>query len=295
MVRSRVDLRNVLCAAHWFAQSRDYTGARVNVDKVFLATTRQQVSAYRHWAAQLGCGLELYAFSDPEILAGDWRAILREHQELLAGFGGGVGLHGAFYDMVSGSLDPDIVAITRKRYLQNLYIAAELGAHSVVFHLNYMGMLGFPNYRPGWHKRQVAFWGALGERAAKQDVRILMENLWEDDPGIMTDVLAEIDNPYVCACLDVAHATLYSQTPLATWVEHLSPWLYSCHLNNHDGRLDWHWSLDKGVINYQHVLTLLRQLPQAPLLVLEMSRPEQISASLPLLRLSVNHHAPQNR
>ncbi len=265
------------------------------MDTVFLATTRQQVNAYRRWAAQLGCGLELYAFSEPEVLAGDWRAILQEHQQLLAGFGGRLGLHGAFYDMVSGSLDPDIVALTRKRYLQNLRIAAELGADSVVFHLNYMGMLGFPNYRPGWHKRQVAFWATLGETAGKQGVHVVMENLWEDDPGIMTDVLAEIDNPYVCACLDVAHATLYSQVPLTAWIEQLSPWLYSCHLNNHDGRLDWHWSLDKGVINYSQVLALFRQLPRPPLLTLEMSKPEQISASLPLLCLpGMNHHAPPN-
>ncbi|MCA9941698.1 MAG: TIM barrel protein [Anaerolineales bacterium] len=265
------------------------------MDKVYFATDRHQTRTYRHWAEELGCGLELYAFAEPDILAGDWRTVLREHQQILAGFTGGLGLHGAFYDMVSGSLDPDIVALTRKRYLQNLFIAAELGASSVVFHLNYMGLLRFPNYRPGWHQRQVAFWRKLGQRAAHYGITVVMENLWEDEPSLLTDILREVDNPYVRACLDVSHATLFSHVPLTDWVSALSPWLYSCHLNNHDGHIDLHWSLDNGVINYREVLPLFRQITPPPILTLELSTPERIAASLPLLHLpGTNHHGPIN-
>jgi sugar phosphate isomerase/epimerase len=255
------------------------------MDQVLIATDTNDVLAYRHWAEQVDMGLELQAFTDPELLANNWHEILREHQRQLAGFRGCLGLHGAFYDLLSASLDPGVVELTRRRYRQNLHAAQVLGARYVVFHANYMGILKLPDYQPGWHRRQVDFWSHFAEEAAATGIYLLLENMWEDDPTIITDVLAEVNSPNLRACLDVAHAALYSRIPILEWIETFAPYLHCCHLNNHDGRLDLHWPLGQGIIDYEPVLASLRRLPNPPLLTLEMSSRTFLEASLAYLQL----------
>jgi sugar phosphate isomerase/epimerase len=256
------------------------------MDRVLITTEVNDVAAYRLWAEELGMGLELQAFTDPQLLSSNWRTTLCDHRRRLTGFQGCLGLHGAFYDLISASLDPDVVQLTRERYRQNLHVAQELGAGYVVFHASYMGILKLPDYRPGWHRRQVDFWSRFVEEAAASGLFLLLENMWEDDPTIITDVLAEVNSPNLRACLDVAHAALYSRLPLSHWIDTFAPYLYCCHLNNHDGTLDLHWPLSRGVIDYPPILTRLRRLANPPLLTLEMADRDSVEASLPFLHLN---------
>ena len=260
------------------------------MDQILFATyTTDELSEYRRWADLLNVGLELHMFTDPALLTsnGNMVGIVSEQAQMLDGFGGVLGFHGAFYDMVSASLDPDVVALTLQRYRQNLEVAVQLKGDYVVFHANYMGGLKLTNYRPGWHRRQVDFWGAFAEEAARHRIYILLENMWADEPAIIAHVLEEVANPYLRACLDLSHARLFSQRPIEEWVDVLGPYLHVCHLNNTDGHLDLHWPLGKGVIDYRSVLASLRRLPQPPLLTLEMRERETIEASLPFLDLAV--------
>jgi sugar phosphate isomerase/epimerase len=255
------------------------------MDQVLIATERKDVSVYREWAEESGMGLELQAFANPKILDGNWQDVLDEHKRQLSGFNGLLGLHGAFYDMVSASIDPAIVAITRHRYQQNLIIARELEVDYIVFHVNYMGVLKLPDYRPGWHRRQVDFWGEFIEEAAAAGIYLVLENMWEDDPSIIVDILNEVNNPYLRSCLDLAHTLLFSPFSIPEWIESFGPTLYNCHLNNNDGALDLHWSLAQGVIDYPRVLPLLRQLPHPPLFTLEMPCRQRMEESLEFLKI----------
>lgn len=260
------------------------------MDRILLATyTTEELARYRHWAESLAVGLELHVFSEPGLLTrnGQMAGIVAAHEKVLAGFQGVLGFHGAFYDMVSASLDPDVVALTRQRYLQNLEVAVRLGGDYVVFHANYMGGLKLANYRVGWHQRQVEFWGAFAEEAARHGIYILLENMWADEPAIIAQVLEEVANPYLKACLDVAHASLFSSRPIDDWIDTLGSFLHVCHLNNTDGKLDLHWALDQGVIDYPKVLDVLRRLPDPPLMTLELRERETIEASLPFFDLAL--------
>jgi len=255
------------------------------MDQVLFATYGHDIAIYRQRAEQFQCGLELHLFSEPAVLSDGLAETISSYQKQLRGFQGRLGIHGAFYDMISASLDPEIVAVTRKRFRQNLHIAAELQAEYVVFHANYMGGFKLANYRPGWHERQVAFWNTLLAEAAPLGVTVLLENMWASDPTIICDVLAAVDQPCFRACLDVAHAALYSDRPVEEWITVLGPYLHACHLNNHDGQMDLHWPLGKGIIDYPAVLAMLRARLQAPLLTLELPDWESIKESLAMLEL----------
>ena len=248
--------------------------------EVILATHCSDITPYRQLSTGKGYGLELQAFFDPQVLAGDWRRVLDEHQRALAGFEGTIGMHGAFFDLNSGSLDPAINAVVRLRLRQNLNIARKLRAKYIVFHANYLSMFKVPYYRQYWHERQVDFWQEIVEEAAAARVHILLENVAEDDPTILTDLLAEVNNPFFGACLDVAHTFLYSKRSIYTWIDALAPYLYVCHLNNHDGKLDQHWPLSQGVIDYDPILSYLSQLLYPPKLTLEVPNQAAMKQSL---------------
>lgn len=256
------------------------------MDQLLFATySLRDLVTYRQWAEELGCGLELHTFVDPVVLAGDVSGMIAAHRRLLEHFPGPIGFHGAFYDMMSGSLDPGIVALTRERYRQNLYVAQALKGQYVVFHANYMGSFKLRDYRSGWHKRQVRFWKSFAEEAEDNGLCVLLENMWADDPTIVADILAEIDRPNLQACLDVAHVALYSTHAIDKWIDTLQPWLYCCHLNNTNGEQDLHWPLEKGIIDFGPVIERLRALEDPPCMTLEMPDWETIAESLSFFEL----------
>lgn len=251
-----------------------------------LAITIAQVDITQHIALarkyNVGIEIQVYGY-DPDLLDNDWRAVVAQHKTALRGFTGEIALHGAFYDMSSASNDSRITALTRERYLQNLDIAAELGAHNVVFHTNYLPIIRHPDYLPPWTGRQVAFWRELAERARQLGLVIALENMWEPEPEIIGDVLEQIGSPSLAACLDVGHVHLFSDSlPVSAWVERLEKYLVHCHLNNNQGVYDNHLALDAegGEIPYDTIIPLLENLSPTPLVCLEMDNLADLERSL---------------
>nr|HID13503.1 hypothetical protein [Anaerolineae bacterium] len=255
------------------------------MERILLATYQRDITRHYELAQAHGVGLELQVYGyDTDLLDSGWRELLDQHKALLQDFEGELAVHGAFYDLSPASRDRRIVALTRERYTLNLDIAAELGARHLVFHTDFLPVVRHPAYRPRWTERQVDFWGPMAEEAAKRGVVIALENMWESEPGVIGDVLEQVDSPHLCACLDVGHVYLFSDyLPLETWVERIGHRLVHCHLNNHRGFYDEHLPLDfrGGVIDYKRdVLPLLRALPNQPAFSLEMDDLEHLERSL---------------
>ncbi len=235
-------------------------------------------------ARKRGLGIELTAFSLPQALDGEWRALDKEYRAALADAPGPLSLHGPFMDLVSGSPDERINMVTYGRYEHVIRIASGLGAGQVVFHANYIGLLHNDFYRRGWHQRNVDFWGSLGDYAKAYDVTVAIENMWEYDPTIIGNLLRELDHPHLKACIDVGHAYLFSDPDVSfdDWLDALRPWIIELHLNNNNGVMDEHYGFDweRGVLDYAEILPKLRELPTDPVMVLEMDRVEDMKSSL---------------
>lgn len=257
------------------------------MDRVLISVEHfSDLSEYLLIAAQHNLGLELQEFSEPGVLDGDWRGLLDRYQQALAGFTGRLSMHGSYIDLASGSPDMRLVALTRERYLHNLEIGRELGAKYIDFHANYLPLVDHPSYLPGWIERQVAFWTPMAEQAEKYGIVLLLENMWEPDPALITKILDRIQAPCLKTCLDVGHAALYSHLPLSAWITALGDYLVYTHLHNNHGDTDVHLAFGDGVIDFPEILETLRALPQPPLFSLELPNLESIKASLPYLQLS---------
>ncbi len=243
-------------------------------------------------ACERGLGIELMAFSVPGVLDGEWRTLTREYREALAAVPGKLSIHGPFMDLVSGSPDERINMITYGRYEHVIRIADLLGVEQVVFHANYIGLLHNDFYRHGWHQRNVDFWGPLGDYARAYGIVVAIENMWEFDPSIIGNLLHELEHPNLRACIDVGHATLFSDPGVTFdhWRETLAPWVIELHMNNNNGAMDEHFGLDweHGVLDYGSLLPKLRDLPNKPLMVLEMDRLADMQESLHYFDLEGN-------
>lgn len=258
-------------------------------DTVLLSTTQNNLPDALALAQEYGLGLELLAFSAPNVLDGDWQAEVAHTRRLLRDLPGPLTLHGPFIDMVSGSPDARVNALSMERYTLALDIAADLAAERVVFHANFIGSLRDQTYRRGWHTRNVAFWSIMAERATERGLVITLENMWEFDPAILASLLRAVDHPALQACLDVGHAHLFGddEYTLADWINTLQPWLTHTHMNNNNGKIDEHHGFDwaDGVLDYHRILPLFRALNPPPYIVLEMWHVADMRASLPYLQL----------
>ncbi len=241
-------------------------------------------------ACQHGLGIEIMAFSVPHVLDGDWRKLDKEYRAALADVSGPLTMHGPFMDLVSGSPDERINMVAYGRYEHVIRIAAGLGVQQVVFHANYIGLLHNDFYRQGWHQRNVDFWGSLGDYAKAYEVVVAIENMWEFDPTIIGNLLRELDHPCLKSCIDIGHASLFSDPDVSfdNWLETMRPWIIELHMNNNNGVMDEHYGFDwdQGVLDYAQILPKLRELPVKPVMVLEMDRVEDMKESLRYFQLS---------
>ncbi len=254
-------------------------------DRVLLSSSPKNIEACVQLAVEHRLGIELMAFAYPDVLDGDWRSVLERYKVLLRPVPGLRTMHGPFMDMAPGSPDRQIDEVCKGRFRHALRIASELDVKIVVLHANFIAAIHTPEYRAGWHKRNVDFWGELAQYAQQLGVTVAVENMWEFDPDIIGDVLKEINHPYLRSCIDIGHAHLYSNVPFTQWLETVQPYLVHIHVNNNDGKLDYHHGLAGGVLDYPKLLQLVHTLPQQPSITLEMDDVGDMQDSLRFFQL----------
>jgi len=231
-------------------------------------------------AERFGLALEIQAFMDPQVLAGDWLGLARQYENALRGRAVSRTLHGAFVDLVLASPDPAIAATSQQRYRQSLEIAARLEASHVVFHTNYSPLSHYPGYPDLWIERQLPAWQPLIDLARQDGITILLENTWDDAPDVLLTLVQQIASPQVKICLDIGHINIYSKLSIAHWLDVLGDHIAYLHLNNNNGLVDLHQSLRRGSIEYDQVFALLKSNGRAIPFMLELADQQDWSNDL---------------
>ncbi len=86
---------------------------------------------------------------------------------------------------------------------------------------------------------------------------MFIENVSEERPEILRDLVDGVTDPRIAVCLDVGHANKTSRLPLPEWVAILGSRIGHVHLSNNDGVHDCHWRLDRGTLDVPAVLDAL--------------------------------------
>ena len=157
--------------------------------------------------------------------------------------------HGPFNELFPCAIDPKARALAAYRYRQAIRLAKEYGAEKIVIHGGYNPQI----YYPVWYVEQsVLFWKDF----LKEDpgVEIVLENVLEETPDMLLEIVKGVDDKRLRLCLDVGHVNAYSKVPALDWLEVCAAYLSHFHLHNNDGSWDTHSVLNCGSIPMRELL-----------------------------------------
>ena len=134
-------------------------------------------------------------------------------------------------------------------------LATRYGSRKVIIHGGYNPRI----YFPVWYVKQSVLFLQDFLRS-DPGVEIVLENVLEDDPRWLLDIVAGVDDPRLRLCLDIGHVNAYSSVPLTDWLELWAPYLSHLHIHNNDGSRDEHRALNEGTIPIKGLLLQAQHL-----------------------------------
>ncbi|MGN0976790.1 MAG: sugar phosphate isomerase/epimerase family protein [Faecousia sp.] len=234
--------------------------------KLYLSTIDPNAQEY---ARRYGLGLEIAEYCTAMNMDEDFPrtdAAVREKQmgiERLV-------FHAPFNELFPCAIDPKARALARDRYRQAISLARAYGAKRVVIHGGYQPFM----YYPVWYTEQsVPFWKSF-LKELPEDTTILLENVLEEQPKMLLDIVEGVDDPRLRLCLDIGHANVYSKVPVLDWLEALAPWISHFHIHNNDGSWDTHSPLNQGNIPIREFLAHAEALCPEATYTLELMESE---------------------
>jgi sugar phosphate isomerase/epimerase len=113
---------------------------------------------------------------------------------------------------------------------------------------------------------------------------MMLENVYEQSPGDMIDLLENLKDVGVGFCLDSGHQAVFSTAPIAEWIGSLGPYLGQLHLHDNCGSQDEHLALGHGCIDFHQLFRLVVAVsPDQPVITLEPHKEEELWPSLKYL------------
>lgn len=237
----------------------------MNKEHLFLSTTASDASSV---ARQYGLGLEIAEFCtawnmDDKFPESD--ALVRQKLEGIKH----CVLHAPFNELFPCAIDPKARELARYRYRQAIALARTYGAKKVVIHGGYHPWI----YYPVWYTEQsILFWEDF--LAEDPGVELVLENVLEPEPDMLTDIIRSVNNPWLGMCLDVGHVNAYSKRPVTEWLERCAPWIRHFHIHNNDGSWDTHSALNSGTIPMKEFLARAENLCPEATFTLELMEAE---------------------
>jgi sugar phosphate isomerase/epimerase len=216
--------------------------------------------------------LELFDFSDFQRIAEKLQA-----RDL------SITLHGPFIDLSAGSSDPAIKAVTRNRFEQLLKLVPVFRPRAVVCHAGY-DWKRYGYAREEWIESSLDTWSWLAGSLVEQGSRLMLENVYEDEPRDIGIFLERLESRKVGFCLDAGHLFAFGNGKLETWLKALGPYIGQLHLHDNHGSNDEHLPLGQGGIDFKHLFNhLISQNLPRPMITLEPHREEDLWPSLEYL------------
>lgn len=213
--------------------------------KFYISTiaTDAAEAAHKH-----GMGLEIAEFCTARKMDEQFRETDAAVRKKLEGIEKSV-LHAPFNELFPCAIDPKARTLAAERYRQAIDLAVKYGAEKVVIHGGYNPWI----FYPVWYVEQsIEFWKAFFADAP--DAIIVLENVLEETPDMLLDIVKGVADPRLRLCLDVGHVNTYSRMPVMDWLMRWTPYLSHFHIHNNDGSRDSHSALRQGTIPMKELL-----------------------------------------
>lgn len=216
---------------------------------------------------ELDIGVEVQDFTTPNLEKDQVEEVFNSYKEKLKGFTYTKSLHGPYLDLKPASPDKDIRRISQKKYLDTLQVAKKLNMDYIIFHSQINPWLREERVRQINNKQHRDFWHRTLDQIKDFTGTILLENIFEDSPLFLKELVETINLPKVKICLDIGHAKLDGNQPLENWIKELGAHIEYVHLHWNRGLYDEH-HIPKDE-NIKYILNLLLENNIKPIIALE--------------------------
>lgn len=180
--------------------------------------------------------------------------------------------HGPFFGLDPASIDRHISDYSIEALSRGVEATARLGGSLMVMHTGYLPQFS-RHGRRAWFRNWRDRVPRLLDRAANAGVAVLLENTWDDHPGILLRLAELAGDPDMRFCLDTGHVNVFSRRPVAEWWRELGDRIAALHLHDNDGRSDDHLPPGRGSFDFPALASLLNRRESLPLLDIEVDHP----------------------
>ena len=164
-------------------------------------------------------------------------------------------LHAPYNELFPCAIDKKARALATSRYRHAIALAKRYGSEKVIIHGGYQPMM----YFPVWYTEQsILFWKEFLKE--EPGVELVLENVLEEEPDWVLDIIKGVDDPRLRMCLDIGHVNAYSGIPVMDWLERCAPWIGHFHIHNNDGTRDQHNALFEGTVPMEEFLHRAEEL-----------------------------------
>ena len=232
------------------------------MDKFYLSTIDENAHLL---AKQYGLGIEIAEFCTPWFLDTEFAQIdpvIREKMKCSDRFV----LHAPFSELFPCAIDPKVRAVAAERYRQVIQVAQRYGIKKIVVHGGYNPRIYFPI----WYTEQsVLFWKEFVKEIPEGMV-FCLENVFEEEPAMLTEIVRQVGDPKIRMCLDVGHVNAYSKIPVMEWLKNCADIVAHFHIHNNDTSRDSHSQLFDGTISMKELLVTIEEKYPGATITLEL-------------------------
>ena len=119
-----------------------------------------------------------------------------------------------------------------------------------------------------------------------------IENVYEETPDSLKNLLDEIHSPHVRFCFDTGHYHAFSKrkVPLSNWIETLGSYLWEVHLHDNHTESDEHLPMGEGSFDFDQFFTLLSQFQLKPIFTIEPHQEDHLRRGMEAAKRYMNKH-----
>ena len=193
-------------------------------------------------------------------------------------------VHAPFFDLNVGAIDPAIRQVSQQRLFQSLTFASQLNASLMVIHPG-VDKWRYPKLEQVWLANAMPSLQALAEQAAAFQCRLALENIYEETPALLVQLVEAINSEWFGHCFDAGHWHLFGKRSMAEWLGAVAPRLFHLHLHDNHGLADDHLPIGEGVIDFLPLRSRVQQMSSLPSMTLEAHTATHLKQSLQQAKL----------
>lgn len=165
--------------------------------------------------------------------------------------------HAPFMDLSPAAIDSRVREVTIERFNQIFDIAALLTPKSIVFHSGYEKWK-YAFKVNTWLEASLKTWEKILPRAEQLNIKIAIENIFEEEPESLRMLVEKISSPYFGICFDTGHFNLFSKKSIEEWIFCLNDYIVEVHLHDNNKNFDEHLAIGNGCFDFEKFFELFK-------------------------------------